>query len=393
MSEGTLPSPSPASPPLPPPRSKPRIAPSFFKAWRGLWLFTWRTQLTWRRAPLMLITLLVVPFLIWATVRAPQNWHQRRLPLGDPRWQISGFSHRLARSQTEALKPEQNTNLIQIMDQEYARAQEEARAASGPETSVADQKSMIDSCHARIVAKARDVLDSRQLAEFQAVDREWIANSENQAGEPAWNRTAPFYHWLVDLYFFIILPLSCVRSCGGLIRDELQADTLGFLVTRPVKRATLVALKYLAQVAWLEIVVLVEGLLLFAAGASRAIPQLGSLLPLFLAAQFLAVPAWCALGLFLGQVTKRYLPLALVYGLIVELGIGDIPTNINTLSLMRHLKTLLSHNPALQSLYEWSGSGVVLPVGALLLASFLFLSLAAFLFTFREYHASAEMQK
>jgi len=138
---------------------------------------------------------------------------------------------------------------------------------------------------------------------------------------------------------------------------------------------------------------LVEGLLLFGAGALRHIPQLGTLLPLFLAAQFLAVPAWSALGLFLGQITKRYLPVALVYGLIVELGIGDIPTNINTLSMMRHLKTLLSNDPALQSLYEWSGTGVVLPVGALLLGAALFLALAAVLFTFREYHAAAEMQK
>jgi len=60
---------------------------------------------------------------------------------------------------------------------------------------------------------------------------------------------------------------------------------------------------------------------------------------------------------------------------------------------MRHLKTLLSHDSALQSLYEWSGTGVAIPVGALLLGAFLFLSLAALLFTFREYHAASEMQK
>ena len=387
------PPPSPVPPPLPPPQSKPRVAPSFLKACRGVWLFTWRTQLTWRRVPVLLLSLLIVPFLIWATVRSPRNWTQRNLPLGEPIWQINNFARRLGRAQIPVLKPDQRTNLIEMMNQEYLRTQDEARATSGPESSVTDQKSMIESCHASIVSKARGLLDPRQLAEFQVADKDWIANSENQVGEPAWNRTAPFYHWLIDLYFFIILPLSCVRSCGGLIRDELQSDTLGFLVTRPLKRATLVVLKYLAQVAWLEMVVLAQGLLLFAAGALRQIPQLGSLLPLFLAAQFLAVPAWCALGLFLGQLTKRYLPMALVYGLIVELGIGDIPTNINTLSLMRHLKTLLSHDPALQSLYEWSGSGVVLPVGALLLGALLFLSLAALLFTFREYHAAAEMQK
>jgi hypothetical protein len=132
---------------------------------------------------------------------------------------------------------------------------------------------------------------------------------------------------------------------------------------------------------------------LLGAGALREIPALGSLLPLFLAAQFLAVPAWSALGLLLGQITKRYLPLAVVYGLIVELGIGDIPTNINTLSLLRHLKTLLSCNPALQSIYQWTGKGVLFSESALLLAAALFLTLAAILFTFREYHAAAEMHK
>ena len=85
--------------------------------------------------------------------------------------------------------------------------------------------------------------------------------------------------------------------------------------------------------------------------------------------------------------------MALVYGLIVELGIGDIPTNINTLSVMRHLRTLLSHNSALQSLYEWSGTGLLVPVAALLLASLLFVALASLLFTFREYHPATEMNK
>jgi len=342
----------------------------------------------------MLVWLLVLPFLIWLTVHSPRTWARANLPLGDPSSHVNRFSRRVTnRARLVALNQDQINQLAGIMREEFERAQNESRSASGPETSVADQKALIESCHARIVAKARSTLEGRQFTEFQEWDKELVANTEGQISDTAWNRTAPFYHWLIDFYFFIILPLSCVRSCGGLIRDELQNDTLGFLTTRPVKRATLVVLKYLSQAGWLEIVVLVEGLLLLGAGALREIPHLGALLPLFLAAQFLAVLAWSALGLFLGQVTKRYLPLALVYGLIVELGIGDIPTNINTLSLMRHLRTLLSHDAVLQSLYEWSGTGVLLPVGALLLAAALFVALAALLFTFREYHAAAEMQK
>jgi len=137
----------------------------------------------------------------------------------------------------------------------------------------------------------------------------------------------------------------------------------------------------------------VETGLLFAAGGLRQIPDLSSLLPLFLAAQFLAVLAWSALGTFLGLVTTRYMAMAMVYGLIVEMGIGRIPTNINTLSLMRHLKVLLAHNPALREIYDWSGDGVSLSIGALVFGGGIFLTLAILLFTFREYHHTAEMQK
>jgi ABC-type transport system involved in multi-copper enzyme maturation permease subunit len=208
-----------------------------------------------------------------------------------------------------------------------------------------------------------------------------------------WGRTEPFYHWLIGFYFFIILPLTCVRYCGPLIRDELQADTLGFLITRPVGRARLLIAKYLAQVAWLEIILLLETLLLFAAGAARHIPDLGVLLPLVLGVQILVVPAWSALGLLLGQITTRYMAGALLYGAVVEMGIGRIPTNINTISLIRHLETLLSQNSALQSALALEKGETATAIGALLVAPVIFLAAAALLFRLVEYHHAAEMQK
>ena len=100
-----------------------------------------------------------------------------------------------------------------------------------------------------------------------------------------------------------------------------------------------------------------------------------------------------ALGLLLGLFTKRYIAAALVYGFVVELGIGRIPSNINSLSLMRHLKTLLANNAILRDRFEWTDQAVVLPVVALILATVLFLGISASLFNFREYHQDAEMQK
>src|SRR5262249_8511079 len=145
------------------------------------------------------------------------------------------------------------------------------------------------------------------------------------ASRPRWSRTQTFYQWLIKFYFFLLLPLNCVRTSGGLIRDELQANTLGFLTTRPLSRGRLLIVKYLSQTVWLQILMFVEALLLFGAGQLREIPALSDLLPLFLAAQFLAIFAWSALGALLGQITSRYMAISLVYGLIVEMGIGGIP--------------------------------------------------------------------
>jgi ABC-type transport system involved in multi-copper enzyme maturation permease subunit len=264
--------------------------PGLAGALRGLWLLTWRSQLTLRQWPVRLGTLLVLPVLVYMTM-----------------------------------------------------------AASG----------------------------RRQLSEVSV----------------PWSRTEPFYHWLINFYFFLILPLTCVRGCAPLIRDELQADTLGFLITRPVSRARLLLLKYACQVAWLEILLLLETLLLFAAGAARGVPALGTLLPLVLGVQMLAVPAWSALGLLLGQLTTRYMAAALLYGAIVEMGIGRIPTNINSLSIIRHLQVLLSQNAAMHGLYAWPSGKVATALGALLVAPVIFLGVAALLFSMVEYHHGAEMQK
>jgi hypothetical protein len=291
----------------------------------------------------------------------------------------------------------QKANLGQILRDEYARTQaswsEEPNGS--PESRKQRLREHVDACGDRILERARGVLDEGQMAEFQTWDKRTRTATITRlsANQTPWGRTTPFYHWLIDFYFFIILPLTCVRACGALIRDELQADTLGFLTTRPVSRARLLIVKYLAQVLWLEMLLLVETLLLFAAGMERQIPGFGGLLPLLLGVQCLAIPAWSALGALLGQITTRYMATALIYGAVVEMGIGRIPTNINTLSLLRHIESLLSRNGQLEGIFNWDAGETWIAVSALVLAPVIFLGAAALLFTVIEYNPSAEMQK
>jgi len=378
-------------PPVPKEAQPVEIRPSWQGALRGIWLFTWRSQLVWRRLPVQLLMLVILPVLVFLTVPSPRAWSERHARLINADQQTIKFAARLARSKLK-LSDDQLRQLLEIFKDESSRLDRSASETLSSEAEVESQRTQLKESYERIKTRAQFILDEKQFAEFRKLaDRE--ATLAQGRVVPTWGRTEPFYHWLLDLYFFVVLPLSCVRSSGGLIRDELQADTLGFLVTRPLSRARLVVLKYLTQMAWLQMVLLLETVLLFATGALSQIPELWSLLPLFLAAQVLAVPAWSGLGVLLGQLTKRYLPMALLYGLIVEMGIGLIPTNINTLSLIWHLKGLLAHNSGLQSIYAWTITGVPACIGALLLAAILFVAAAAILFTIREYHHTAEMQK
>jgi ABC-type transport system involved in multi-copper enzyme maturation permease subunit len=247
----------------------------------------------------------------------------------------------------------------------------------------------------RLQGQARGVLDEGQFVQFQIVEDRFRDNALKQLtglSDP-WSPTRPFYYWLISFYFFLILPLTCVRGSGPLIRDELQADTLSFLITRPVGRARLLVLKFAAQAVWLQIVLLLQTLLIFAAGAAWGVPALGELLVLVLAVQILAVPAWSALGLLLGQLTTRYMAAALLYGAIVELGIGRIPTNINSVSILRHIQTLLAQNAIAQGFYDWPAGRITVAIAALILAPVIFLGISALLFNLVEYHHASEMQK
>jgi hypothetical protein len=110
-------------------------------------------------------------------------------------------------------------------------------------------------------------------------------------------------------------------------------------------------------------------------------------------AQFLAVLSWGALSALLGLVTRRYLIAGIVYGFVVELGLGRIPTNINTISLARHFRGLFGHDPLLQRLYNWTPQNLASSVGTVLIATFIFLVIGATLWAHREYHSATEMQK
>jgi len=383
-----------APPPLPPPPLEERFVPQpgFLRAWQGLWLLMWRSRLTRRRAPMLLLTLFVVPALAYFTIEPMQklaggyDWRQH------PRQVVAQF-----RAEAGEISKVDRSKLAQIISEEQGRVPLALPdPGQGPELTPSEIEQAVEqarACFARIAEGVRPILDSEKYAAFERFQKRKLEEAEGVIRNFNLQRLRPYYSWLLDFYFFLALPLYCLSVCGAMIRDELQADTLGFLVTRPVGRARLFLTKYSCQVLWLEGLVAVHGLLLLAVGSMRDVPGIASVVPLVLGAQFLAVLSWGALSALLGLVTRRYLLLGIGYGFVVELGLGRIPTNINTLSLARHFRGLFGHDPLIQRLYEWAPQNVAFSIVAVLIGTLVFLALGATLWAHREYHSSTEMQR
>jgi ABC-2 type transport system permease protein len=206
-------------------------------------------------------------------------------------------------------------------------------------------------------------------------------------------KTGPYLNWLVQFYLLLLLPLYCLSIFGAMIRDELQANTLGFLTTRPLTRARLFILKYVCELVWVQVLAAVAGSLLLIVGVLRDIPGAAGLSLLFFGVQALVILAYGALSALLGLLTPRYMVLGILYGFIVEIGIGRIPTNIHNLSLAHHIRTLLANSELIRELHQWSSTGTVFSIGLMAGAVVVFLLAGAVLFTWREYHHVEEMQK
>jgi ABC-type transport system involved in multi-copper enzyme maturation permease subunit len=193
-----------------------------------------------------------------------------------------------------------------------------------------------------------------------------------------------YFYLLIGLYLQLVLPFYCLTVFGDLIQDELQAKTLVFLTTRPLTRVQLFLLKFFCLWTWVELLMFVQAVLLIIAGWAHEVSGLASLFGLLVAAQFLAILVFGALSALFGVLQRRFLVLGLLYGLIVEVGIGQIPTNLNTLSMMRHIKTIMGNNPNLRELLEWAPQGTYTSVAAMVIAAAVFLALGATLFTYKE---------
>ncbi len=202
---------------------------------------------------------------------------------------------------------------------------------------------------------------------------------------------ATFYvMWFQRFYVLFLVPVMAFISGAGAIRDDLKAGSVDYLFTRPVSRRAFVVFRYLSHLACAQVDFLVAFGVMVGVGLYRQSPGLLAAVPLLLLAQVITIAAFSAFGLLCGMLTTRYGIIGMFYGGIVEVGIGNIPTELNRLSMTQQVHAMLV--PVIQvggMTPSEPVAGVLTTVAILVAFAAVMIAVAAMVFSLREFSGTA----
>jgi ABC-type transport system involved in multi-copper enzyme maturation permease subunit len=194
------------------------------------------------------------------------------------------------------------------------------------------------------------------------------------------DRAGGFEQWAEGFYLMVLVPIAAFLSGAGAVRDDMKPGTVDYVLTRPIPRSAFVVFRYFSQLACVQGIGLLAFVMLLAAAAYWKLPELAAVAAPILLAQIMAIAAFLALGFLCAALTSRYLVLGLFYGVVIEVGVGQIPIQLNRLSILHHLRTLVSGESGIGFAATGAGSAV----GLLLLITVVLVAAAAFVFAMRE---------
>ena len=191
-----------------------------------------------------------------------------------------------------------------------------------------------------------------------------------------------YFDWCGSFFLGVVVPILAFLSGAGAMRDDLKAGAVDYLFTRPVRRPAFIVFRYLSHLACVQLTYLFALGVLIAVGVYREVPELGAGLPLLALAQAITTAAFVALGFFCAALTARYLIIGLLYAGVIELGIGQIPTQLSHLSVTRQVRGMLE--PITGFSENAVGTGAFGTTISLLMVSAVFVALTAAIFSLKE---------
>ena len=180
---------------------------------------------------------------------------------------------------------------------------------------------------------------------------------------PAWH----LYHGLSQFMFLMgLLPLACMIYGTGLIGTEAESTTIGYLITRRLHRGTVLLTKFAATALVLIAACAVATAAIYACVVFRLdwealAPKSAALahwtpaneLKVYLIVTALGVIGFLSIFSLIGLLTAKPLAISVLYMVVVELVISNLPARARAYSLIHQLRvSAAAEIPRLVRLFE-----------------------------------------
>ncbi len=199
-----------------------------------------------------------------------------------------------------------------------------------------------------------------------------------------------FQTWMFHLFALRFVPLMCLERAGGSLRNEIKDYTIEYLWTRSPKKSHLVIAEYISSVIVTAFRVFIFTTLIHATGMYLEITDIFSMFGRILMIELFAILAYSALAMLIGLLTGKYMILGVIYGLIVEIGISQVPLNLNKISVSHHLATMMGGPSSLA--YTHAGANPFMGALGCTVIAAIGLGAACILFSNKQYRMGNEKE-
>ncbi len=186
-----------------------------------------------------------------------------------------------------------------------------------------------------------------------------------QPGENPAKVAWELYHIPVNFFFFmLVVPLICMLHGGALIGADAESGTLAYLLTRKLRRSTVLLVKFFANLcllsalAWsaliIQYLVALGGVDFTTLGNpyDETWHPFAEFLTYLYVTPF-AIAAYLSVFVLIGLVAARTLITSILYLVIVEMFLANLPLGIRVYSIAHQVRSAFFKKiPELNSLYE-----------------------------------------
>lgn len=178
-----------------------------------------------------------------------------------------------------------------------------------------------------------------------------------------------FQTLMVPLSLQVVLIFVTLVNATALLREEIEDQTLPYLLMRPITKPTLAVVKYLGYLVAVLVLLIPPIVLAYVVTQGYEGSSIGAdadVLAAFLTTTVLGSAAYGAFFGFLSVLVRKPLAVGLLFGFVWESIVGSIPGDVPLLSIIHYLRSILKGMIAEGPLTEYA-TDVSAPTAAIVL--------------------------